>query len=143
MANGFWKGVYRWVFGRSSNFCLISFSIRALLLSEKVAGGEKTERSRGKKGEKNDKNSVYYIIANSQTPERRVMEHHMLVPKRERKKNVVFGGHYCRCQSAARMPTNWTTACLCQNENYLNIKTRLNFKDNLKNKDNTKNEDVP
>ena len=84
MAEGVWKGVYPWVFGRSNQLLLNKFfdpSTPSMRKGrdggKKKRGGEKT----GKKREKTDENSGHYVIASSRPPDRRLLERRMLAPK--------------------------------------------------------------
>ena len=60
--------------GVLSNFCKISFSIRALLLWIKVATEGGRGGGNGEKREKTDENSVHYVTASSLPPERGLLE---------------------------------------------------------------------
>ena len=69
--------------GILSNFCKISFLIRALLLWEKVTTEKENWGRKRRKRKKTDENSGHYIIAISRPPESRPPESHKLVPKKE------------------------------------------------------------
>ena len=62
MAEGVWKGVYPWVFGRSKQLSLNKFFDPSTPSKRKGRDGEKNG---GRKKEKTDDYSGHYVIASS------------------------------------------------------------------------------
>ena len=81
MAEGVWKGVYPYVFGRSKQLSLNKFFDPSTPSMRKGCdGGKNGGKKGGKKEENTDENSGHYVIASNRPPERRPLERRTLAP---------------------------------------------------------------
>ena len=84
MAEGVWKGVYPWVFGRSKQLSLNKFFDPTTPSMRKGCNGGMGKKRKKKQGEKNKKRLMKIMatisFASSRPPERRPLEHRTLVP---------------------------------------------------------------